>query len=659
MAYKGKTAWGNLAPSLQEKLDGMGSKTNAIPYTLETTEVAQKSWNLPQDSYDVNKDSMIVFHNTIFLNPTSWSLTGDAGSGYILNIPENPHEAIEDNNVVAVIFRGMPTNVGDSISGTLLTPESISLDKLGQDVQDKISKASEGVIISPVSPEGSPTAYPMGFSMFNVQSSHDVWLFYFGIEEIDQMVYTNLQVRTYRIGNDAIQELIVLDGAGVVNYISQRISVSSIFQSIHKARIIYGVPSVQIVNDLTTGGATKVASAETVKTLKTELDNSVAPKYGVERINDNHAIRRFPVFNDWVSNVNSESLMIRFPNVPFVGEVRLRLTGGDLSNPLGSSESIYHLSRPLVDGAIAFSFYNVTSSEEFLKMFRPPQGAGSNSTYDWKPYITLIKKSKKIPLYIELEFTSNIGIAGDILDNTVLYLMSTSSNPDTAPAPIMALDKAMNAVTELTTSRSYYVNPTTGDNSTGAPNDTSKKYKTIQRVIDSIPKMLHGNITIYLDAGSYPEDININSFTGYGSITIRGASTTDLANATQYAVSSFNIKGCTVGITLLGISMNTSSYYGVWGERCSYLLVQNCSLLGANNVYAGILVDKSRAYITGCNVSNRGIAIHSINVSTAFVQSVSGTTNTTSLNATHGATIIKSSNTISGVETTSVAGVIR
>lgn len=174
MAYNGNmVAWGNLAPSLQEIIDNGSGSSFFKPYELTTTSLNQKIWDLPLGIYDSVKDSIIVYHNGSLLDSNEWFITGDAGSGYKINIPENPIANIEDNNVTALIIRNADSNIPQEFSGTLLTDKSVGINKLGQDVQDAIANAGQ---------------------------------------------------------------------------------------------------KLEIVNDLVTGGATKVASAETVKTLKTQVD---------------------------------------------------------------------------------------------------------------------------------------------------------------------------------------------------------------------------------------------------------------------------------------------------------------------------------------------------------------------------------------------------
>ncbi|MFJ7890048.1 hypothetical protein ACIQYL_18480 [Lysinibacillus xylanilyticus] len=124
-----------------------GLKISAVPYDLATTEENQKSWNLPENSYVKNNDFIIVFHNGFYLSPTSWNISGDAINGYTLNIPDNPIKEQIENNVRIIIFNNVPIDGTERFSGNLLEDGTVSIKKLGKEVQDAISNAGEKVEI--------------------------------------------------------------------------------------------------------------------------------------------------------------------------------------------------------------------------------------------------------------------------------------------------------------------------------------------------------------------------------------------------------------------------------------------------------------------------------------------------------------------------------
>lgn len=118
---------------------GGTTKVNAIK--LATTAVDQTSWNIPTGTFDPSTDSILVFHNGVYLPSTSWVIQG-ISPDFILGIPDVPASLkgkIENNNVSIAIFRSMPFGDTDTISGTRITPETIGMDRLEQTLQDMIN----------------------------------------------------------------------------------------------------------------------------------------------------------------------------------------------------------------------------------------------------------------------------------------------------------------------------------------------------------------------------------------------------------------------------------------------------------------------------------------------------------------------------------------
>ncbi|MGG2107754.1 hypothetical protein [Lysinibacillus pakistanensis] len=114
---------------------GGGGNVSVNSYPLVTDTVSQTIWELPTGAYNQTTDSVMVFHNTVFLEQVSYTITNIR-----LSIPDNPHTEIEENNVVLVVFRNMP-NMTVEFDGNNIIDGSIPLSKLGQDVQDAINNA--------------------------------------------------------------------------------------------------------------------------------------------------------------------------------------------------------------------------------------------------------------------------------------------------------------------------------------------------------------------------------------------------------------------------------------------------------------------------------------------------------------------------------------
>lgn len=381
-----------------------------------------------------------------------------------------------------------------------------------------------------------------------------------------------------------------------------------------------------------------------------------APPYGVERINDNHAIRRFPVVNEWASDVNFEYFDIILPNISLSGEIRVRMV-----STTGAAETIVQFERPTVGTAVGISsLITTTISSGFAKVFRTPLGITASAASNWQIQMNILKREKKAPLYVEVELLTTLGNAGDVLDATIARIGSQGGTPYNSLIQVGALEKAANAVTITTTNITFYVNPVVGNDDTGVVNDITKKFKTIQACIDKIPNVLNGSATVILDPGAYIGNVNILGFSGGGSISIRSVNG-DFAGSPNYQTDSFNIRGCTVQVSLLGIQLGTSANTpGVNAARCSHLLIQNCRC-STNTASYAINIDTSLAYINGSDISNRSNVLMANNMSTVVIANMTGTGNTVGLYASYGSTIVKigTQATASTAESIAVGGIIR
>ncbi|MGA3600348.1 coiled-coil domain-containing protein [Lysinibacillus agricola] len=235
---------------------GGGLKFNAVPYDLSTTEESQKSWDLSGKSYVKNNDFIIVFHNGFYLSPTSWNISGDINNGYILNIPDNPITAVVDNNVRIIIFKNVPTDGTERFSGSLLEDGTISIEKLGQDVQDAINNAGTKVgIVNDLTTGGADKVLSAEMGKELNQSIGDLEN---DIAALDNKVKDLPKVE-------------IIDGLD-----SNRTDAAlSAKRGKELKTAIDNVPFVEIVNNVTTGGINKALSAEQGKELKAGLDSKL------------------------------------------------------------------------------------------------------------------------------------------------------------------------------------------------------------------------------------------------------------------------------------------------------------------------------------------------------------------------------------------------
>lgn len=105
----------------------------------------------------------------------------------------------------------------------------------------------------------------------------------------------------------------------------------------------------------------------------------------------------------------------------------------------------------------------------------------------------------------------------------------------------------------------------------------NRNYKTVQALLDSLPKVAAGQRTIQIDAGDYPEKILLKGFHG-GAIKI----TTSSAYAGRANLLGVLLEDCTATVTVSGINIQPvggqNPSHGVYPTRCSVVKVEDCAI---------------------------------------------------------------------------------
>lgn len=125
-------------------------------------------------------------------------------------------------------------------------------------------------------------------------------------------------------------------------------------------------------------------------------------------------------------------------------------------------------------------------------------------------------------------------------------------------------------------------------NVTGVKNITvgsGKNFATIQAALDSLPKNI-GNqtVTITVDAGTFPEDVNILGFYGAGELVLIGAGST--GNPTTI-MKSIYCSRCQVVLTLQNLKFNNTRIwsgtdtYACALQLCNYVMLENLIVTSA------------------------------------------------------------------------------
>lgn len=516
------------------KTGGDGNvNTTIIPTGLATIAENQKTWDIPQGRYDALTDSMIVFHNTIYLDPSSYTVTGDTGSGYKLNIPDAPSASIEDNNVSILVFKNYAEE-GSLISGTQLSDGSIAWDKLGQDIQDLITNAQ-----------------------------------------------------------------------------------------------------LEIVDNLTTIDNSKVLAASQGVVIKEELNRTLKSNYfnGDNKylnLNNGFSVTQFDTHH-WKSDTNSELLEIMIPvSLNVSGIFKFTLTSVyNTSDASGGAEINIHLGATtggqLYHYAMDIASMTTTFADNFY--VKP---VTSNSQY---VTFGIIKRQQRNSISVQMSYQTAYGNAWNVVTSATVQ---ESTLPNVVTFEQYPKQYSIANLTPKTTTNnmSIYVSPTGSDISGLGSKD--RPYRTVQKVVDSIPQIINHSIAIILMSGTYAEDVKMTGRTGSGSVQFQ-ADDTSWRGASK--IKSLTLVNCQIPITLYYMTMNGSNN-AVITDRCALVLLSYSDIVNQGNT--GISSNASKVLVNNTNISERGTAVYATYCSTVCLDTVSGSLNTVGVSCNFASTVTKS-----------------
>lgn len=399
-----------------------------------------------------------------------------------------------------------------------------------------------------------------------------------------------------------------------------------------------------------------------------ESGRSAIKPYGVEVINENHAIRRFEPYNEWKNNTLPELLYIVFNHdrLDIEGEFRVRATtpkgtGGKLFGSFESMTTIRQFNTDTSPFATNTDNGVLRTSDGFASQFYCSGSIGVThiEPFNLRPYISFVKILAPNELNIEVElFTAN-GKANEILESVeFLHDDTTYTTPWSLPRQKSIFERAKSALVESDRGYTAYVHPL-GNDLTAELSNSSKAFKTIQAAINALPKYSNINNTVTVFQGTYEETVVVNGFTGSGTLTINGANSTN--DATLFKVRGFIMRGCSSRINIRGFHLNNAGIAGVQAFDSQLVDVGICDFNAGSTGQNGVLCSSSKVYLSSSVISNRSHAIVCEYMGSVLSYSNTGTGNINVLTATTGGTIVKYSTQPSGtnLENASSGGLIR
>ncbi|MBP8311940.1 hypothetical protein [Clostridium neonatale] len=259
-------------------------------------------------------------------------------------------------------------------------------------------------------------------------------------------------------------------------------------------------------------------------------------------------------------------------------------------------------------------------------------------------------------------YTTNLNLSKDSIDDSY-DVERVNSNSDKIDKWAGEITTQLNTITQKfngfkkqmisTEHKTYYVstngNDTTGDGS------IEKPFRTIQKVQDLIPTILHHIYTISVLDGTY-DGFTIFSHFGSGQIVIKSNS----GNRDNVSISFANFNFCYNLVLLEGVTINTTTQIKISSYGCQRLEIKNCKL-DSSSSYDGVIVEYTNCYLHDTLISNQETAIKSIVAGFILAQGCSGSGNGTALSAIYGGVIAKDNNTITATtqENSGLGGVIR
>ncbi|WP_342563186.1 hypothetical protein NST84_27305 [Paenibacillus sp. FSL R7-0345] len=182
----------------------------------------------------------------------------------------------------------------------------------------------------------------------------------------------------------------------------------------------------------------------------------------------------------------------------------------------------------------------------------------------------------------------------------------------------------------------YYVRTDGNDMNTGLANTAAGAFKTITKALSMVPQVVDHTVIIYVAAGTYTEAVNVQGFTGRGSLNISGATAaTTTHNVTGGVSSARNL--CRISIVGLRSTTTTTHAFYVIGSNETFF--QYCSADVTTSQFA-LYVESAKVYFCNSIITGRSnIAVYAHVNGEIFVQECNGSSNNIGHQASYGGRI--------------------
>ncbi|GEM_PF-3772577 len=387
-------------------------------------------------------------------------------------------------------------------------------------------------------------------------------------------------------------------------------------------------------------------------------------EYGTFSLGASHAVRTFEPFDGWVNNINQEVLQFLFPANFKSGYIKVKYSGdrastGSNTTPMAEASWFAQRGNDGTNAVYVSEWSILRSNLMFTKEFYVGTGMVAVEDTGWKPYFSLIKKSTRRPIAVEIELFTYDGNAAELLEGVTLNLVSSYTEPFSSRPQQSTLETIRSAATKSYGGGSYYVNSTTGNDQTGEVGSTAFKFQTIAGVISQLPNILNHSIAIYLDEGTHSVGASFNGITGSGTISIIGSNASNVTDSKKYKLNFLHFLSCTIRIDVRGIEFIGNST-NILLQRTNYVFVNYCAFSNVSTTTA-ISADTSYMIVNNSEFMGRNNVLLSNFFANVIFAGNTGSNNNVVLFAGNGATIVKGGTLPTGTtaESTVSGGIIR
>lgn len=197
----------------------------------------------------------------------------------------------------------------------------------------------------------------------------------------------------------------------------------------------------------------------------------------------------------------------------------------------------------------------------------------------------------------------------------------------------------------------------TGSDTTGDGSE-AKPFLTIQKAVNSLPRLLMDRVSIMIHAGAYEENVYVGKFTGNESLNIKAANG-ETVDVKTVDIGTVCLAGgvSVIGLTLTGTS-NDNYNWSLRCQSCNAINIESVTCTGAvptASLGAFRLFNTADVYIANTVISNKPIALDITGATVYLNNTVTGTGNTVGIRCgsgygTHGGFVQKGGASIAGEE---------